>query len=133
MKKVLITGSLGYIGSMLSGYLQNRGYDCIGYDTGFFKDSLLYPQEETNTIFIARKSTNAFPERCSLLPSRPTPETNPKMAMPITKLLAGAVLLTAGAVLLSAYLAYIEEDVKANAMAKASEEDKASKDEKPEK
>ena len=51
MKKVLITGSLGYIGSMLSGYLQNRGYDCIGYDTGFFKDSLLYPQEETNTIF----------------------------------------------------------------------------------
>jgi len=51
MKKVLITGSLGYIGSMLSDYLQNKGYECTGYDTGFFKESLLYPQEAANTIF----------------------------------------------------------------------------------
>jgi nucleoside-diphosphate-sugar epimerase len=50
MKRILITGSLGYFGSMLSGYLAELGYDCIGFDTGFFRDSLLYPPEETKTV-----------------------------------------------------------------------------------
>lgn len=50
-KKVLITGSLGYLGSVLTDYLLERGIDCIGYDTGFFKNSLLYPELKTNTIF----------------------------------------------------------------------------------
>jgi len=50
MKRILITGSLGYFGSKLSGYLVELGYDCIGFDTGFFRDSLLYPPEETKTV-----------------------------------------------------------------------------------
>jgi nucleoside-diphosphate-sugar epimerase len=51
MKKVLITGSLGYIGSVLTDYLSNNGFSVIGYDTGFFKDCILYKPRETETIF----------------------------------------------------------------------------------
>ena len=50
MSKVLITGSQGYIGSVLTEYLTRRGYDCIGFDTGFFADSLLYNPPSTTTI-----------------------------------------------------------------------------------
>jgi nucleoside-diphosphate-sugar epimerase len=50
MKKVLITGSLGYLGSALLPYLQAKGYQCIGYDTGFFRDALLYEPAPTDTV-----------------------------------------------------------------------------------
>lgn len=43
MKKILVTGSNGYIGSVLTDYLSSSGYDVVGYDANFFKDSLLYP------------------------------------------------------------------------------------------
>ena len=42
MKKVLIIGSQGYLGSLLTGYLNEHGYDCTGIDTGFFKNGILY-------------------------------------------------------------------------------------------
>ncbi|CAM8431062.1 WcaG Nucleoside-diphosphate-sugar epimerases [Candidatus Methylopumilus universalis] len=51
MKKILVTGSLGYIGSVLTDYLNERGFDVIGYDTGFFKDALLYPPLFKKTSF----------------------------------------------------------------------------------
>ena len=51
MKRILVTGSLGYLGSVLTSYLVEAGYDCMGYDTGFFKDSLLYPPPLTPTVF----------------------------------------------------------------------------------
>lgn len=51
MRKILITGSLGYIGSVLTPFLEAKGYECVGYDVGFFKDCLLYPARETKTIF----------------------------------------------------------------------------------
>jgi len=50
MKKVLVTGSLGYIGSVLVPYLSERNFECIGYDTGFFKDCYLYPPAEQKTV-----------------------------------------------------------------------------------
>ncbi len=43
MTRVLVTGSHGYIGSVLLSYLTDRGFSCVGYDTGFFESSLLYP------------------------------------------------------------------------------------------
>lgn len=50
MKKVLITGSLGYVGSVLAPYLRERGIECTGYDTGFFKDCTLYPPSDPTTV-----------------------------------------------------------------------------------
>ena len=46
-KKVLVTGNLGYIGSVLSGMLRDRGYQVVGLDTGYFKDCVV---EKTKTI-----------------------------------------------------------------------------------
>lgn len=48
--KVIITGSLGYVGSVLAPYLLERGYEVRGFDTGFFKDALLYPAPRYETI-----------------------------------------------------------------------------------
>jgi nucleoside-diphosphate-sugar epimerase len=49
--KILITGSLGYIGSVLTRVLAEAGHDCVGYDTGFFAGELLYPPENADTVF----------------------------------------------------------------------------------
>lgn len=46
MKNIMITGSMGYLGSVLIDFLIQRGYNCIGYDIGFFKNSLLYEIKE---------------------------------------------------------------------------------------
>jgi nucleoside-diphosphate-sugar epimerase len=51
MKKVLVTGSHGYLGSVLTGYLAKRNYEVLGMDTGFFKNCLLYPSEDPPTIY----------------------------------------------------------------------------------
>jgi len=49
-KKVLITGAQGYIGSVLVPYLRDRGFDCVGYDTGFFADCLFYPADDGSVV-----------------------------------------------------------------------------------
>ncbi len=41
--RVLLTGHRGYIGSVLSSLLVERGYDVIGYDTGYYRGCELYP------------------------------------------------------------------------------------------
>lgn len=51
MKKILITGSRGYIGSVLTDYLEARGYECVGYDTGFFRNGMLYPPARAEGAF----------------------------------------------------------------------------------
>lgn len=37
MKKVLITGATGYLGSQLSDFLVKRDYNVTGLDTGFLR------------------------------------------------------------------------------------------------
>jgi nucleoside-diphosphate-sugar epimerase len=44
--KVLVTGSEGYLGSLLSPYLAARGHAVVGVDTGFYKVGRLYPSQE---------------------------------------------------------------------------------------
>lgn len=43
--RVLVTGDQGYIGSVLSGILLERGYEVVGLDNRYFADCLLYPVE----------------------------------------------------------------------------------------
>lgn len=48
--RVLVTGSQGYLGSVLTEQLVRRGYDCVGLDTGFFKDAQLHSFPEVTTM-----------------------------------------------------------------------------------
>ncbi len=41
LKKILVTGDRGYIGSVLVPKLLDKGYDVTGIDAGFFNDSLV--------------------------------------------------------------------------------------------
>jgi nucleoside-diphosphate-sugar epimerase len=50
MKKILVTGSSGYLGSVLTAYLEKHGFECIGYDTGFFRDCIFSPPPNTKTL-----------------------------------------------------------------------------------
>jgi nucleoside-diphosphate-sugar epimerase len=58
MKRILITGSSGYLGSVLTARLTESGYQCVGYDSGFFKDSILYPPTPAETIFLDAREIN---------------------------------------------------------------------------
>lgn len=46
--KILVTGNLGYIGSVLVPLLQQAGHEVVGYDIGYYKDCLLH--EVNNNI-----------------------------------------------------------------------------------
>lgn len=51
MKKVLVTGSQSYIGSVLAPFLTQNNYDVTGIDSGFIKDCLLYTTDNDKTIY----------------------------------------------------------------------------------
>ena len=46
--KLLVTGTEGYIGSLLAPLLIKRGYDVTGLDTGFYREGWLYSDPRTN-------------------------------------------------------------------------------------
>lgn len=46
--KILVTGNLGYVGSVLVPILKNKGHEVRGLDSGYFKDCLLSPSVEAN-------------------------------------------------------------------------------------
>lgn len=51
--KILVTGNLGYVGTITTEYLKDQGYDVIGLDSGFYRDCILVPNE--NEIFTNNK------------------------------------------------------------------------------
>ena len=51
--RTLVTGNLGYVGTITSSFLRNQGFDVVGLDSGFYKDCLLSPVE--NEIFTNTK------------------------------------------------------------------------------
>jgi nucleoside-diphosphate-sugar epimerase/RimJ/RimL family protein N-acetyltransferase len=51
MKRVLVTGSESYIGTVLVDYLAKKGFDVTGMDTGLISDCLLFPTNATRTIY----------------------------------------------------------------------------------
>ena len=50
MKKILVTGNLGYIGTVICQDLINGGYNVVGFDTNYYRDKKLIPLEYPNEI-----------------------------------------------------------------------------------
>jgi nucleoside-diphosphate-sugar epimerase len=50
--RILVTGTQGYIGSLLGPYLVERGHDVLGVDAGFYRSAWLYsgPTLEVQTL-----------------------------------------------------------------------------------
>ena len=46
--RVLVTGTDGYIGCLLAGYLMDAGHEVVGLDTNYFHDALLGPPPRSN-------------------------------------------------------------------------------------
>ena len=60
MKKVLIIGSQGYLGTQLTNFLQKLGYPCKGADIGFFKHGVLY---EPRAVTMLDKEARTLEEK----------------------------------------------------------------------
>jgi nucleoside-diphosphate-sugar epimerase len=46
-KRVLVTGSTGYLGSIMAPWLKNAGYDVVGLDCNYFLNCSLVPDRDT--------------------------------------------------------------------------------------
>jgi nucleoside-diphosphate-sugar epimerase len=56
--RVLVTGSEGFIGTVLCAFLLDRGYDVTGLDTGFHRIGWLYNGVDRSPAWIARDIRN---------------------------------------------------------------------------
>ncbi len=52
--KVLVTGSDGYIGSLLAPYLMERGHEVTGVDSGYYRGAWLYPGPDRLPLTVRR-------------------------------------------------------------------------------
>jgi nucleoside-diphosphate-sugar epimerase len=52
--RILVTGSEGYIGTILSPYLMSNGHDVVGLDTGFHRNGWLYGGIDRSPMWINR-------------------------------------------------------------------------------
>ncbi len=52
--RVLVTGSDGYIGTLLCPYLVDRGYDVVGVDSGFYRSGWLYDPGSVSVLTLTR-------------------------------------------------------------------------------
>lgn len=51
--RVFVTGNLGYIGSVLTSILENKGYDVVGYDIGYYDDCLVLNKKKLKNQIIS--------------------------------------------------------------------------------
>jgi nucleoside-diphosphate-sugar epimerase len=52
--RILVTGTEGYLGSLLAPELARRGYEVIGLDVGFYKERMLYRDGATTPLTLAK-------------------------------------------------------------------------------
>ena len=64
---VLVTGNLGYIGSVLTLLLAQRGYPVRGLDSGLFRDCLVVPAVDPEEPQHALLAISVFHTRLSKL------------------------------------------------------------------
>src|SRR5437763_16316583 len=53
LRRILVTGTEGYLGALLAPELIRQGYEVIGLDTGFYKERSLYQDGGTTPTTIA--------------------------------------------------------------------------------
>jgi nucleoside-diphosphate-sugar epimerase len=54
IKRILVTGTEGYLGSLLAPELARQGYEVIGLDTGFYKERMLYRDGGMTPLTLAK-------------------------------------------------------------------------------
>src|SRR5207244_7491828 len=52
--RILVTGTEGYLGSLLAPELIRQGYEVIGLDTGFYKERTFYRDGGTTPLTLAK-------------------------------------------------------------------------------
>ena len=52
--RILVTGTEGYLGSLLAPELTRQGYEVIGLDTGFYKERAFYRDGGTTPLTLAK-------------------------------------------------------------------------------
>ena len=52
--RILVTGTEGYLGSLLAGELLRRGDEIIGLDTGYYKERMLYHDGQMTPLTLAK-------------------------------------------------------------------------------
>ena len=54
IRRILVTGTEGYLGSLLAPELLRQGYEVIGLDTGFYKERTFYRDGGTTPLTLAK-------------------------------------------------------------------------------
>jgi nucleoside-diphosphate-sugar epimerase len=62
INRILVTGTEGYLGSLLAPELVRLGYEVVGLDTGFYKERMLYRDGSITPFTIARDLRRIEPE-----------------------------------------------------------------------
>lgn len=60
--KVLVTGSGGYIGAVLTPVLMDRGHEVVGLDTGFYNEGWLYNGITRSAAYLAKDIRDITPD-----------------------------------------------------------------------
>jgi nucleoside-diphosphate-sugar epimerase len=60
--RIFVTGSEGYLGSLLTPELLRRGYDVVGLDTGYYKERILYRESATTPLTLTKDLRHVQPD-----------------------------------------------------------------------